>query len=385
NVPIKNPNTTVNIAGYSIDYTDCIAPAFFPQDFYLNIYKIDFSKSGYNFPAAGTKPKYYYATLKYYDAANNLLDIYQPNQVIFNNQLPMPMNLPTSSQMAYNGFDYELTDPGLHAFGFYAKSEGFSASYFSQGEGYYGITKKAAVNADMNIGVKYFNFKHLVSSSEPLSDEFVLFSYKIKSEENFKMADAAVPRIRIPGAPALKSEDPDYGVISLLDKEYNLASTDQNYFKEDINIPVTDMRFFIGPIPCRITVNITGEVSVTVDYQSSTQCDIKAFVNPHASVSLTASGAVDAFNIAYAKIVANVNLLTVDMPYNLQVNNTTKATSIAPKLTVGGLAGQIYFQAGLCIPIPFIDDICTDFRIDILNWKGLEKSLVIDPQKGIVL
>lgn len=383
---IKSPSNTIAPSnGYSITYDDCIEPQNMPRDYLMRIYKLELGNTGYTFPAAGTTPKYYYATINFYDANGAIINTYQPNQVVLNNQLPMPINIDVSKQSQYNGFNYELTDPGLHAFGFYAKSDGFTSTFSAKDFGYYGKDRASSISADMNIGIKYFNFERLVNSNAPLSEEFVLFGYKIKSEEKYYKADAAAPPIRIPGSGGLKKEDPDYGVITLLNKEYDLRNTDQVSFTETINKPVSDFRFFIGPVPCRITVDITGSISVTTDYQSSSNSDIKATIIPHADVSLKASGGVDAYSIAYAKIVANVNLLTIDMPYTLVADNTAKTTDIQPTLTVGGLSGQIYFQAGLCIPIPFVDDICTDFRIDILNWKGLEKSIKIDAKNGISL
>lgn len=378
---IKSPEKVVYINnGYNITYEDCDRPGT-AKDLQLKIYTVNLSSGGYTFPAAGDNPKYYYTRIKFFDASGKLIDTYQPNAIALNNQTPMPINIPSSSKQAYNGFNYELLDPGLHAFGFYASSGGFQTSSFKTGVGRNGMKKTAEVSGDMKVGVKYYNFRHLVNGNEPLSEEFVLFGYKISSAEKYTKGDG-VPGIRVPGA----KQDPDYGIVTLLDKEYDLHSSSSNYFEAPVaGKTVTDMRFFIGPIPCRITVDISGKASIRVDYSSSSNCDIKTTITPRAEVNLNASGGVDAYNIAYAKVVAGINLLTIEMPYTLEANAEANKSVINPVLTVGGLSGQIYFQAGLCIPIPFVDDICTDFRVDILNWKGLEKSLRVDPVKGIVL
>jgi len=380
-VNIKSPDKVAYINnGYNITYEDCERPAT-AKDLPLKIYSVNLSSSGYSFPAAGDNPKFYYTRIKFYDAAGKIIETYQPNAIALNNQTPMPVNIPSSSKQAYNGFNYELLDPGLHAFGFYASSGGFQSSSFKTGIGRNGVKKTAEVSGDMKVGVKYYNFRHLVNGNEPLSEEFVLFGYKISSEEKYNKGDG-MPGIRVPGT----KQDPDYGVVTLLDKEYDLRSSASNYFEAPIaGMTVTDMRFFIGPIPCRITVDISGKASIKVDYSSSSNCDIKTTITPRAEVNLNASGGVDAYNIAYAKVVAGINLLTIEMPYTLEANAEANKSVINPVLTVGGLSGQIYFQAGLCIPIPFVDDICTDFRVDILNWRGLEKSLRVDPVKGIVL
>ncbi|RYG49161.1 MAG: hypothetical protein EOO01_12730 [Chitinophagaceae bacterium] len=383
-INIKSPRDAVNInESFPVEFVDCERPNVGSGSFPLNIYNVNFSAVGYSFPESGTKPKYYYTNIKFFDAAGNEINTYQPNTIILNNQKPMPINVDLAGKKQYTGFNYELLDPGLHAFGFYVNSGGFTSAYSKSKKGYDGIEKSASLNGDMSMGVKYFNFKHLVNSDEPISEEFVVFGYKINSERNFSKGDGAPPRITIKGI----NRDPDYGVITLMNEEIDLRTTTQNKFEKTIDRPLLDFRFFIGPIPCAINVNVTGKASIQVDYESVSgpTCDMKTNITPHADVNLNASGGVDAFSIAYAKVVAGINLLTFDMPYSLEASAETTKAEINPSLTVGGLSGQIYFQAGLCIPIPFVDDICTDFRVDILNWNGLEKSFKIDPAKGIVL
>jgi hypothetical protein len=380
---IKSPANSVTIDDqYNIQYVDCDRPNAGSNSFPLNIYNVNLSSGGYNFPSPTRNPVFYYTTFKFYDAAGQELNIYQPNIIVLNNQLPMPVNVDLSAKKSYSGFNYELLDPGLHAFGFYVNSGGFNASCSKTKHGYDGVNKLSSVSGDMSMGIKYFNFKHLVNGNEPLSNEFVVFGYKLSSERKYNKPDGVPPIV-------VKSiqRDPDAGVITLMNKQYDLRTTDQTYFEEPINQELIGFRFFIGPIPCSINVNVTGKASMTVNYESVTgpSCDIKTTITPHADANLNASGGVDAFSIAYAKVFANINLLTFDMPYTMQVNAENNSAVIDPKLTVGGLAGQIYFRAGLCIPIPFVDDICTDFRVDILNWNGLEKSLTIDPARGITL
>ncbi|NML23744.1 hypothetical protein HHL16_22880 [Pseudoflavitalea sp. G-6-1-2] len=380
-VNIKSPESTVALnGGYNIEYADCEKMSAYQAGQPFRVYSVNLAGSGYQLPAAGKKEQFYFATIRFFDAGGNVLNTYQPNSLAFNNQLPFPINIASEGNRTYNGFNYELLDPGIHAFGFFANSGGFNSKYYYTGIMYDGVKKSAAVSGDMRVGLKYFNFKHLVNSSEPLSEEFILFGYKFNSEENYYKGDG-MPGIRRPGGRI----DPDYGIVTLLNKEFDLSKTDKTYFSETVTQHLTGFRFFIGPIPCSINVNVDGTVSMTVNYQSSSACDIKTTFTPRAEVNLTASGGIDAFDIAYAKIVAGINLITMEMPYTLEANANDKVAVINPVLTVGGLSGQIYFQAGLCIPIPFVDDICTDFRVDILNWNGLQKSLKIDPAKGISL
>lgn len=380
-VNIKKPAATIHPAAYTISYGEADEPQYMAKDYSMRIYDLVFANAAKVLPNPTKNPKPYYVTLKFYDAGGKLVSTIQPNQLVLNNQLPMPINIPSIVGKKFNGFNYELLDPGLHSFGFYANSKGYTADYFSNGIGYDGIEKKSSVSGNMEIGVKYYNWERLIDNNAPLTKEFVLFGYDLHSEENYSKPDNGLPPIRIKG---MKTEDPDNASITLIGKTYNLANTEENTFSETIGMNIANVDFFIGPVPCNISVSISGSTSMKIDYQSSSYCDIKATLVPHADITMHGSGGMDA-KIAYAKVFADINLLNVDMPYVIEVNNTEKKVNIDPQLKVGGLSGQVYFQAGFCIPIPLVDDICESFRIDILNWKGVEKTFKIDQSNGITL
>ena len=97
---------------------------------------------------------------------------------------------------------------------------------------------------------------------------------------------------------------------------------------------------------------------------------ISTSVTPHLDLTLTGEGGVDA-SIAYAKIVANVKVIEVDLPISAKAS---KDADLNAALKITALSGEIYFTAGLCIPIPWFDDLCTDFRIDIFKWTGPSKT-----------
>jgi hypothetical protein len=174
--------------------------------------------------------------------------------------------------------------------------------------------------------------------------------------------------------------------VTLLGESHNLATTNENTFVKAINETFPTINFFIGPVPCNITIGLSGNISVAVDYQSKKLKgnDAKLSITPHADITLHGSGGMDA-KIMYAKVYADVKLLEIDMPYTMEVSATNTLAKIEPMLSVGGLSGEVYFKAGFCIPIPLVDDICESFRIDILNWKGYEKKFTVDPKKGISL
>jgi len=382
-IDIKKPDATFQPYNYSMSFGEAVEPQYMSKDYTMRTYNLLFSNEGNILPPATRYAKPYFVTLKFYDAAGNLLTTNQPNQLILNNQLPMPLNIPVSGGKQYAGYNYEFLDPGLHCFGFFSRSTGFSADYYSMDSGYDGKRKISSVKANMEIGVKYYNWQRLIDNNAPITKDFVLFGYDINSEEKFYKGDG-LPGIRIPGG--FKKEDPDQGIVTLLGTSYNLNTTDKNNFSEKISETIANVDFFIGPVPCNITVSVSGTVNINADYQRGNNSDIKTTLTPHADITMHGSGGVDA-KIMYAKVFADINLLSIDMAYALEVNNEDKNRNVKidPQLKVGGLSGQVYFQAGFCIPIPLVDDICESFRIDILNWKGFEKSFKIDPKKGISL
>jgi hypothetical protein len=103
-----------------------------------------------------------------------------------------------------------------------------------------------------------------------------------------------------------------------------------------------------------------------MDTLTNGNVSISTSVTPHLDLTLKGTGGVDAA-IAYATIVADVKVIEVDLPITAKAG---KDADISADLKITALSGRIYFTAGLCIPIPWFDDICTDFVVDIFNWKG---------------
>lgn len=382
-IMINKFTSTISSAVPNINFGDAVEPQYMPSTYSIYSYKLLFENVGNKLPPATRYAKPYYLTLTFYDASGQQVQTYQPNDLILNNQLPMPINVTKIGGSQYSGYDYQFLDPGLHCFGFYAKSTGYNAQYLSQDSAYDGKRMRSAINANMEIGVKYYNWERLINSNAPLTKDFPLFGYDISSEEKYLKIDGTPPQI---GFPEYKKEDPDKGIVTLLGESHNLATTNENTFVKAINENFPTINFFIGPVPCNITIGLSGNISVAVDYQSKKikSNDAKLSIIPHADITLHGSGGIDA-KIMYAKVYADVKLLEIDMPYTMEVSATNTLAKIEPLLSVGGLSGEVYFKAGFCIPIPLVDDICESFRIDILNWKGYEKKFTVDPKKGISL
>jgi len=377
---VQKPDKSIGQNHYKLDYFNCVQPAGAAKNTQMKIYHLSFDNTSGKLPKAGSSKALYNLILSFYNADGDpLVNISQPNHLAINDQLPKQVKIstvPVETNYRQNGFDYELLDPGLHAFGFYASSAGDNAGLSETRKGDNGIDIQSSVSTNMTVGMKYFNFKHLVSSDEPLSSDYKLFAYTVSAQKKYSHPDDATD---IPSNAGLKGGLPDYGKVTLLNQDYDLDPSGITEIDQSIEEELMDIRFFVGPVPCRFTARLMGDVGVNLNYTSSNLCDISTAVTPHADITLHGDGGVDAA-LAYAKVNAEVHLLTISMP-----NDVNTSSAINTRLTVGGLSGQIYFQAGICLPVPFFDDICTDFRIDIFNWDGMQKTFKVDPDHGIVM
>ena len=296
------------------------------------------------------------------------------NEIVLNNTLSAAILIPSSKSVEINKFNFEVTDPVSHAFGFYLKSNGFKANSSNNPFGFTGkgIDKKSSFSADLSIGAKYYNFGHLISSSEPLSNDLELVSATFSAKRDYYKAENTPPPIRIPG----KSQQQD--LLSSPDTKFEIKVLGQTITEREVSIrqEVFNQRFFIGPVPCQVTVALIGKAGVNVSGNyTNNSGNMAGQIEPYANLSVEGSGGVDAY-IAYAKVVVAVNLLDVRLPIDFSIQNPGPAV-VTSSVAVSGLSGTVYFKAGFCIPIPFFDDICKEFTIDIFNWEGPATSYTI--------
>ena len=327
---------------------------------------------------AAIKPVLYYAYVKFYNDKGDLLYYSSYNTAVLESKIDVPIFIGQDKKVNA-GFDDAFTDPtGL--FGMYYKSSNLNSTYSTKrDEATLVISENAKLSGDVEIGAQYYNFWYLLDNDQPKYERKSFIAANFSSEYTNRYKQGMVG-IRIPGGEKKSNDMNNYSGYQM---NYSLfdGETTENYTKtagytttRSVEYNLFDERFFIGPVPCRITVDMKGNATLTRQSTMDTLIDgsvsLSTSVTPHLDLTLTEKGGVDA-SIAYATIVANVKVIEVDLPVNAKAS---KDADLDAALKITALSGEIYFTAGLCIPIPWFDDLCTDFRIDIFKWTGPSKT-----------
>ncbi|MBP8115102.1 MAG: hypothetical protein KAY50_07085 [Chitinophagaceae bacterium] len=327
---------------------------------------------------AAIKPVLYYAYVKFYNDKGDLLYYSSYNTAVLESKIDVPIFIGQDKKVNA-GFEDAFTDPtGL--FGMYYKSSNLNATYSTKrDEATLVISENAKLSGDVEIGAQYYNFWYLLDNDQPKYERKSFISANFSSDYTKKYTQGRPP-IRRPGAEKKSNDMNNYPGYQL---NYSIfdGETTEHYTKasgytttRSLVYNLFDERFFIGPVPCRITVDMSSNASFTrqstIDTLTDGTVSLSTSVTPHLDLTLTGKGGVDAA-IAYATIVANVKVIEVDLPISAKAN---KDVDLEAALKITALSGEIYFTAGLCIPIPWFDDLCTDFRIDIFKWTGPSKT-----------
>ncbi|WP_447642253.1 MULTISPECIES: hypothetical protein [Chitinophagaceae] len=373
----KNPALTLGSPSSSLNISGERPPSFY-QLYYFPLTLQDLSKK---MPAAkkSATPENYYAYVKFYNANNELLYYSSYNTAIVGNVQDPPLTFPVN-RSASGSFEDAYTDPtGL--FGIYYKGENIKAQYTLLPDGWNPTQEAASLSARVEIGAQYYNFGHLLDNDQPKTTRQPFISADVTAQYTQIYNPAAPPRIRIPGKTDNKSNDMNgYGGYTfdytLLSNRYGKSSPTAQSNQVGMAI-LPKQQFFIGPVPCFIQVDLTGTASInrtaTMDTLTDGKVGLRAQFTPHLDLTVTGQGGVDA-TIAYAKIVANVNVINADMPVLLAADQNA---DIQTDLKINALSGRVYLEAGICVPIPFFDDVCKRFTVDIFNWTGPGKTYPI--------
>ena len=342
--------------------------------FYFPVILNDLSKLG----KAAIQPAFYYAYVKFYNAKGELLSYSSYNTATLENKIEVPIFLGANKAVSVSLGD-AYTDP-TNMFGVYYKADKLQSTYTTKrDDATLIITEDAKISGNIEIGVQYFNFWYLLDNDKPKVSKSSIIAANFSSVYTKKYI--AGKGIRIPASN--KSNDMNgyagYQVnYSLYDfdllKDQNYDKSSNNTESTIVNYQVFDKQFFIGPVPCRATVNLEGNASLsrqaTMDTLKNGNVSISAGVTPQIKLTMKGSGGVDA-GIVYAKVFCNVDVIQMKLPITV---NASSNADVNADLTITALSGEVYFQAGLCIPVPFFDDICTNFRVDIFKWTGPSKT-----------
>lgn len=366
----KNPAYSTNFKN-AIKFTGDAPPSFYS----LYYYPIVLKNLGNNIPKASkTEPAYYYVYLKFYNAKNELLYYNLYNTAVLSNVQMPPLQI-VVSKAASGSFEDAYTDP-TNLFGIYYKGNNINTKYSLMPNGWDPVEETAELSAYVEIGAQYYNFYHLLDNNQPTVNRkpFIAADMYSKYVNHYPPPQPrGIRRIISP-----KNEDmnsfKDYRFdYSLLDNQYSKNSSVNQSNSIGIAL-LPEQRFFIGPVPCKIKVDLTGTAAMSrtalMDTLVNGKVKLYAQFTPHLDLSVKGEGGVDAV-IAYATIVANVNLINADMPITLNVSDVP---DVDADLKINALSGQVYFKAGICVPIPFFDDVCKEFTVNIFNWTGPGKT-----------
>ena len=306
-----------------------------------------------------------------YNAAGELIYYSSYNIPVVNNiQLP-PVMLAIEKTAQSDNISDSYTDPS-GMFGVYYSLSNVKTSYSKIPNGWDPIKENASLSANVEIGAQYYNFHHLLDNDQPRVTKRPFISTSVSSNYYNQYNPDRPPPIRIPGKQQPSNDMngyPGYNInYTLLDKNYNKNSS--YYQEESIGYNILNQSFFIGPVPCNIRVDMNGKVALTRSATMDTLTDgnvrMNTTITPRLELAVTGQGGVNA-SIAYAIIVTDVKVITADMPITLHAGIDP---DINAQLKIAALSGRVYMKAGVCIPIPFCDDICKEFVMNIFDWTG---------------
>jgi len=270
-------------------------------------------------------------------------------------------------------FNYRKTDPS-GIFGFFMKSNGFKTKYsstFTSDNNCRVINSKGAkVEADISLGVVTYNFLKLVNSSLPSYDERQLFGASFTAVTGVKTGANGADE---PAGAVLNYTSPQTGDIRI-----PLGEGPLKYSVPAINYPVSlfNQSFFIGPVPCQITVDLNNSITVDIDGAiDNTNKTISGSFTPKVKSTVTGKGEVDAV-LLYANIIVNVNVVEMAMKHDFNASQTTTSNR---SMDIEALGGDVTFNAGFYYPCGktfWTGEFCKkNFPVEIFRWNGPRASI----------
>lgn len=261
-----------------------------------------------------------------------------------------------SSQPSYSpGFNYQLPKGNDVPFGVYLKGSGLRTVKRMKNTkaGVVPLGFKATANAA--VGIRYFNFEHIVNDSAPYSSTLDVLGVGFSAIAGTGTGDGnqnepqgvslnvttfgvttPVPLVSVPGVP---------NSVSL---EYDLV--------QPIDYTLVDILIFIGPVPIRIVAKLTGEVGIHLYgvCNLAPPYNMTGGISPFFHSRFDASGGPDIL-IAYGKLAAEVNpLLNVDalLAFDSDAKDPVTVTN-----SISGLKGRVYLMAGFYHPCPPVKQV----------------------------
>ncbi len=298
---------------------------------------------------------------------------------------------PIPSQLVSNspGFNYQFPKGDDAPFAVYLKGSGVRVvkSRVNSKKGLETTGFKATANAA--IGLRYYNFEHIVNESAPISIpkdilgiSFSAVAGKGTGSDVTKNDEAGVSLdITVLGATTSIPLEKVPDVPNAVSLEY---SVDQK-----IDYTVFDTVILVGYIPVRITASFMGTVGVHLYGQCnlSPPFNMTGGVSPYFHSEFKGSGGPD-YLVAHGELVAQIKPL-IDVDTLLAFDSTAKdVVSVTNSITA--LNGRVYLSVGFyhpCSPVKQVkkiigfisgDNDCplceTNWEWNIFNWTGFSDT-----------
>jgi hypothetical protein len=325
--------------------------------FFTNI--IDFN-GVVNYPAG--EPEYYYIRSVMLNEKNEPVKFSPYVVATYGHTKKSTFIIKSNAPNSTPGFSYSFPEDKNIPFGVYIKGGGLNSIRSTEAgtkEGNPYFAKLGyKITGSAGLGIRYFNFYHLIDDAAPLSNDFDLIN------ANFKAVAGAVA---IPNTGKLEDNGVNITISALngLVPEFKYDFTEMipgtsaislnKSFTQSLDVDLLNNRFLIGPIPIKIYAALKGEAGINLSgqvYMKNFEAagEIKPFINTR----FIASGGVDAF-VAYATLNAEVNpLLSLNMPLTFS-SSSEKPLSFSTNIS--GLKGRVYLKAGFYYPCPSLEKI----------------------------
>jgi hypothetical protein len=316
-------------------------------------FTIDFSILG---PPVKNQSRVYYVRAVLLGADGKPISVPSPG-VKVNYGMGEPVFLEIESQQPSfsPSFNFQLPKGEEVPFGVYLKGSGLRTMKKVKNTKAGQVTLGFKATADAAVGIRYFNFEHIVNDSAPFSSTLDVLGVSFSAvagtgtgNGNTNEAQGISLNVTTFGVttPVPLASVP--GVPNAFSLEYDLV--------QPIDYTLVNTVIFIGPVPIHILATLSGEVGLRLYGQCnlSSPYTMSGGITPYFHSRFNASGGPDIL-IAYGKLAAELNpLLNVDalLAFDSDAKDPVSVTN-----SISGLKGRVYLTAGFYHPCPPVKQV----------------------------
>ncbi|MCX6318756.1 MAG: hypothetical protein NTW29_15865 [Bacteroidetes bacterium] len=313
-------------------------------------------------PYPAGEPEQYYIRAVMFNENNQAVRFVPYLSAIYGHSKKVTFIIPSNINNNTPGFSYAFPEDKSIPFGVYIKGSGLnsvkSTENGTKGGQPYFAKLGYKIQGNAALGIRYFNFNHIIDDAAPLSNNFDLISahftavagaVTIPNTNKFENNGVSITINALEGkVPELK-----YVFEEMIPGTSSISLNKS--FTQSLDVDLLNTRFMIGPVPIKIYAALKGEAGIKLSGKVDIKnLDAEGEIKPYISTRFLASGGVDAV-IAYATLNAEVNpLLSLDMPLRF---SSTSDKPLSFNTNISGLKGRVYLKAGFYYPCPSLEKI----------------------------